>query len=98
MVWCWDRAAIREAHMNGQTLAELIEANGQSVDDFIAAAVSAASERINTAIDNGRITEERAAEMIATLEERLTALVNGEFAQWMPPVPADDAEAAAADA
>ena len=82
-----DPAAIREAHMNGQTLAELIEANGQSVDDFIAAALASAYERLDTAVENDRITETVAAEMKANLEERLTAMVNGEFMQWS--VPAD---------
>jgi hypothetical protein len=90
-----DRAAIREAHMNGQTLAELIEANGQSVDNFIAAGVAAASERIDEAVANDRITETVAAEMKAQIEERLTAMVNGERPQWMPPVPAEEATAEA---
>ena len=87
-----DHDAIREAHMNGQTLAELIEANGQSVDDFIAAAVAAASERIDAAVEAGRIPEDRAVEMKANLEAHITARVNGELPQRMPPVSANEAE------
>ncbi len=88
-----ERDEIREAHQNGQTLADMIEANGQSVDDFIAAAMAAASERIDEAVANDRMTETVAAEMKTRLEERLTALVNGERPNRMPPVPAEDADA-----
>ena len=59
---------IREAVAGGQTLAELIEANGRSVDEFVAAAVEAASEQI----------DEQAAARKAAIEEWITALVTGQ--------------------
>ncbi|MAS35059.1 MAG: hypothetical protein CL610_13700 [Anaerolineaceae bacterium] len=69
---------LRDAHQNGQTLAEMIEANGQSVDDFIADATENAYARIDTAVANGRITEEEADTLKAEINERLTARINGE--------------------
>ena len=69
---------LREAHQNGQTLADLITANGQSVDAFIAAAMEPVSARIDMAVENGRITAERAEALKAQALERITNRVNGE--------------------
>jgi hypothetical protein len=81
-------AALREALRDGQTLAELIEANGQSVDAFIADAVAAGSERIDTAITD---FTEHAETLRSTLEDRITARVNGE--RYQPPAAEESAEA-----
>jgi hypothetical protein len=67
-------SAIRD----GATMAELIEANGASVDAFVAEAVTLGE----TAID------ERAAQRKANLEDTIRALVNGERPQPMPPIAA----------
>jgi hypothetical protein len=75
---------LREAHQNGQTLADLIVANGQSIDDFIAVVVGDVNGRIDEAVANGRITAERAEQMKATVLERLTARLNGEAPQGPP--------------
>src|SRR5690606_35801319 len=69
---------LREAHQNGQTLADLITANGQSVDDFISAVLEPFNARIDRAVENGRITAERAEAMKTQAQERITAWVNGE--------------------
>lgn len=58
----------------GQTLAELIEANGASVDDFIAAAVAEAEVKI----------DERTAQLKAELPDRITDAVNGNFTNLRP--------------
>lgn len=68
---------LREAHQNGQTLADLITANGQSVDAFIAAVMEPINLRIDTAVENGRITAERAETLKAEVLERITNRVNG---------------------
>ncbi|MFZ4816130.1 MAG: hypothetical protein ACOYL5_16460 [Phototrophicaceae bacterium] len=62
---------LREAVQGGQTVAQLIEANGRSVEEFTNAAVT----QIETEID------ERAAEMKANARDRVTALINGERPQ-----------------
>lgn len=70
---------LRTAVRDGATVAELIEANGQSVDAYVDAAVAVAQSRLDEAVANGRITQARADEMAATLEANITARVNGEF-------------------
>jgi polyhydroxyalkanoate synthesis regulator phasin len=69
---------LREAHQNGQTLVEIITANGQSVDTFIASVMEPINLRIDTAVENGRISAERAAELKAQALDRITRRVNGE--------------------
>lgn len=74
-----DHAALHAARLSGQTLAELIEANGQSVDAFTAAAAEAVSARIDALLANGAITAERAEELKALVQERLTTMLNSEM-------------------
>lgn len=68
-------AAVRE----GATLSEVIEANGGDVDAVVASAVTAATERINEAVDAGTITRENADTMIENLETVITNVLNREF-------------------
>ncbi len=71
---------IREALSDGETtLADLIEANGESVDAYIDEAVDAAEARLDAAVENGRLTEDEAAEKLAELETRITERVNSPF-------------------
>lgn len=63
-----DAEALHTALVDGSTLAELIEANGMSVDDFIAAAIAAHDAQV--------------AEARASFEERLTEALNGEGGLW----------------
>ena len=71
-------AALREAIQGGQTIAEVAAANGVDAATVVDAMVADAEERIATAVSEGRITQEQADERLATLEERMTAIVNGE--------------------
>jgi len=57
---------------DGMTLAEVITANGGEVDAVIADAVADAAARINEAVENGRLTQEQADELIANLETLFT--------------------------
>jgi hypothetical protein len=68
---------IRQQVADGATLAEVIEANGGSVDAVIAEAMTAIEERVAEAQENGSISEERAAQMLENLEQRLIDAVNG---------------------
>ncbi|MEM6280759.1 MAG: hypothetical protein AAF787_01085 [Chloroflexota bacterium] len=70
---------LRDAVQNGSTLAELIEANGQSVDAFVDAAVAQAEERLDAAVEAGRLTADEAAEKAAQLETNIEARLNGTF-------------------
>ena len=71
--------ALREALAGGQTLAEVAEGAGVAVEDLVAALVADATEHLDAAVDEGRITEERATELAEVLQERVEARVNGEL-------------------
>jgi ribosomal protein S20 len=64
---------------DGQTIAEVAEANGVDVATVVDAVVAAMQERLDSAVDNGWITQEQADERAAQLEEQATALVNGDL-------------------
>ena len=64
---------------DGMTLAEVVTANGGDIQLVIDQAVASASERFAQAVENGRITQERADEMLANLETLITEGVNREF-------------------
>ncbi len=72
-------AEIRQRLADGDTLAEIAKAEGKSVDGLVNALVAAATEKIDDAVADGRLTKEQAADLKQDLEERVTALVNGEL-------------------
>jgi aminoglycoside phosphotransferase family enzyme len=61
---------------DGSTLADVLTENGVEVDAFLEAAVAQAEIRLDQAVSNGRITQERADEMLNNLRERLTQRLN----------------------
>jgi hypothetical protein len=71
--------ALRTELSEGQTLAEVAEANGKTVDGLVAAMVAAARADLQEAVTDGRLTDAQRDEIVATLEERITAKVNGEL-------------------
>ena len=74
-----EHAELRRALADGQTVAEIAEANGVAVDDVIAALVADARERIDRGVEDGRLTDEEAAEELTRVTERITALVEGQI-------------------
>jgi hypothetical protein len=62
----------------GKTLAEVAEDEGKSVEGLVEAMVAASEERIDEAVEDGRLNEEQATELKSDLEESVTALVEGE--------------------
>ena len=73
-----DAAGLREQLQAGGTLADAIIANGGDVATVTADAIAAITTRVNEAVTNGNLTQERADEMLATLETRITEILNGE--------------------
>lgn len=63
---------------DGQTIAEVAEANGVDVQVVIDALVTEATARLDEAAQEGRIDAAEADERTADLTERITDLVNGE--------------------
>jgi hypothetical protein len=71
---------LREALADGQTIAELAEAKGVALEDIAAALVTEHTERLQQAVENGRLTQEEADEKIAEMQVKiLEQLESGEF-------------------
>ena len=69
---------LRSALRDGQSIADLAEANDVDVQTVIDALVAEAEGHLDLAVEDGRLTEAEAAERLADLTERITARVNGE--------------------
>ncbi|MBI1282327.1 MAG: hypothetical protein GC179_29645 [Anaerolineaceae bacterium] len=63
----------------GKTLADVITANGATVETVVNAAVATATDQITTAVKAGRLGQVQADALIANLQKAYTAAVNGEF-------------------
>lgn len=74
---------IAERVRGGESLAEVIAAEGGDVEVVIDAIVGEATARIDTAVVDGRLTQERADQMLANLEDGVTRAVNGEWRPFM---------------
>ena len=68
--------ALAEALRSGQTLAQVAEANGVDPQTVIDAMVAEANTHLDEAVAEGRIDEEKAAEIRSNLTERITTFVN----------------------
>ena len=62
---------------DGQSIAQVAEANGVAVDTVIDAMVDAKAERLAEKVESGRITQAEADEKLADIEDRITDRVNG---------------------
>ena len=71
--------ALGDAVREGQSLAEVAEANGSSAQAAIDALVAEMNSRLDQAIEDGKLTAERADEIRTDAPDRITAMVNGEF-------------------
>ncbi len=77
--------ALRTSLESGKSLADVAKAtDGKSVDGLVAAIVAAEKKQLAAAVAAGRMTEAQQTEMLANLEERVTAMVNGERPEGMP--------------
>lgn len=66
---------IREAREGGASLAQLAEQQAVSVDGLEAVIVADASEHLDEAVADGRISEDRAQDMLSELEDRVSEMV-----------------------
>lgn len=69
---------LQAAHQDGQTLADIAEANGVSSDALINTLVIEANARLDARLADGSIDADKAEEVRAGLVDRITARVNGE--------------------
>ena len=69
-----DRQELGGAVRGGASIADLV---GDRVDELVADLVARATERIEQAVTDGRLDRDRADEILAWVEERITARLNG---------------------
>jgi len=62
---------LQEALTGGQTVAELAEDQGVALEDIVDALIAPRIERIQQAVEDGRITQEQADERIEQMEARM---------------------------
>ena len=67
---------VRQALRDGTTVAELAASKGVDVATVTDKLVAAATDRVNQAVADGRLSQERADDLLAALPERIAALVN----------------------
>jgi hypothetical protein len=79
------RLEIWQALDDGQTLADLAAANGSSADDVIAAALAATSDRLDTAVERGRLSDDQASVLRDRAAESYASLVNETLPGWRLP-------------
>lgn len=91
-----DQATLRERLAAGESLADIA---GDDLDAIVDLMVADAEERLDTAVENGRLTQEEADEKTAELEERITERLEssegfgrGRGHRHGPADPAPDAE------
>jgi hypothetical protein len=68
---------------SGDTLAEIATAEGKTVDGLVQAMVDAAEKDIAAAVDDGRLTQSQADEILADLPQHIEDLVDGELPRPM---------------
>lgn len=65
--------------LQDKTLAEIAKSKGKTVNGLVQQLVATQTKRIDEAVEDGRLTDEQAAELKADLEKHMEALVNGEL-------------------
>lgn len=74
-----DATALRERLAAGESVADIAATEGVPVDEVVAALVAAAEERLDLAVADERITQDEADAKLTEVEERITAMVDGEL-------------------
>jgi hypothetical protein len=68
---------------DGKSIADIAEAQGIDLDAVVDAIVKHASEKLDALVEKGVLTQERADELKANLEERINELVNGNLPKML---------------
>jgi hypothetical protein len=88
-----DEQAIFTQAQEGQTLSEIIAANGGDADQIVAQVVAAETERVNQAVSDGTMEQVDADATLADLEARVTELLEQPVQFGGRGAPPDDASA-----
>lgn len=73
-----DLETLRAELEAGNSVADIAAANDVDVDDVVDALLAQVSERLDRAVENGRLSADDAADRLEDAEEKITARVNGE--------------------
>jgi hypothetical protein len=71
-------ADLRSRLSDGKTLAQIAKAEGKSVDGLVQAMLDDAGQKLDAAVDAGKLTQAEADKIRADWKERITDFVNGE--------------------
>jgi hypothetical protein len=71
-----DRTELMQAVQGGQTIAELITANGGNVEEITQAVTNSITQTVNTMVTEGNLTQERADTILANLPARIEEALN----------------------
>ena len=71
--------AIRAGRADGLTLGEIADANGSSAEALTAALAQAMTDRLDAAVEAGKVDADRAAERAERIHEKVDDIVTGEF-------------------
>jgi hypothetical protein len=71
-------AELRSRLSDGKTLAQIAKAEGKSVDGLVQAMLDDADEKLDAAVDAGKLSEAEANKIRAEWKERISDFVNGE--------------------
>ncbi len=85
-------AELRQAFIDGKSLADLAEEKGKSVEGLENAIVASVSKSLDEAVAAGRITEEQKTDMLDRLSEHVSDLVQGTGRGWHHEKPDDGAK------
>ncbi len=70
---------LRNELKSGKTLAEIAKENGKSTNDLVNFFMSKAKEHLQTALKNGRITQQRYDEVMQNIKQRVEQMINGKM-------------------
>ena len=71
-----EKADIATGTRNGSTLAEIAESNGITTEDLISTITSIMTEKLNEAVNEGKITADEALTKASNIQERAEQMVN----------------------
>ena len=79
---------LRAALEDGQTPAEVAEANGVSRAELVDAVVADITDHIDQAVEDGELTQDEADERLADVEDHADDIVDGVHPEGPPPTAA----------
>jgi hypothetical protein len=82
-------AELRERLGDGQSLADIAEAEDKSVDGLKDAMVDAVREKLDSAVEEGDLTRDQADRILGQIESHIDDLINGRVDDRRFPDPAD---------